>query len=205
MIKLYSLQGDLQGSKVLLTANFLGIQVDAINFSEKDLSSTEFLKKSPFGTVPLIDTESGPLTEINSILRYLARQAEGKGLRTYGKDTFESSKIDAWLDWELANLTPLVKLSKSKSGEIGATLESHLKTLDNHLLHNSFLVLSSLSIADLSLILTLTAIVKNLQEPEFKKRFPSISRWAMFITSQEPWKTVVEDFKGEGVAMIETK
>lgn len=205
MIKLYSLQGDLQGSKILLVGTFLGVQIDRINFTEKDLTSAEFLKKSPFGTVPLIDTESGSITETNAILRYVARQAEAKGLYAYGKNVFEASKIDAWLDWELTNLSPLVKALKSSPEESNKKLEHYLKVLDNHLLHNSFLGGDSLSIADFSIISTLFATGTNPQKDTVKKAFPSVARWAKFITSQEQWKVVAEESAGEGVSMVEAK
>ena len=77
-------------------------RVGRIGFKGRKLYKTDaFLAAQPFGTVPAGFSGDGQVGvfESNSIMRAVARQAERSGL--YGRDPFEASRIDSFLDVSL--------------------------------------------------------------------------------------------------------
>ncbi len=62
------------------------------------IKTKKFLKLNPYGTVPVAFNMSGSIGifESNSILRLIARLEKKKNL--YGKDVFNQSRIDSYLD-----------------------------------------------------------------------------------------------------------
>ena len=77
-------------------------RVGRIGFKGRKLYKTDaFLAAQPFGTIPAGFSGDGQvgIFESNSIMRAVARQAERSGL--YGRDPFEASRIDSFLDVSL--------------------------------------------------------------------------------------------------------
>ena len=70
-------------------------------FNSSLYKSDKFLELIPFGTVPAAFSPDGSvgIFESNSILRAIARQDEDGIL--YGKDSFEASRVDSFLDSNL--------------------------------------------------------------------------------------------------------
>ena len=69
-------------------------------FAGKHLRTTEaFLDAAPFGAIPVAFSPDGKIGvfESNSILRAVARLADGRAA-LYGRDVYEASRIDAFLD-----------------------------------------------------------------------------------------------------------
>jgi len=74
-----------------------------IGFSDRKLYKTEaFLATQPFGTVPAAFSPDGRtgIFESNSIMRAVARLGQGR-FAIYGRDAYESSRIDGFLDASL--------------------------------------------------------------------------------------------------------
>jgi len=67
-------------------------------FSSALYKTDDFIKLIPFGTVPAAFSPDGKIGifESNSILRAIARQDDINNL--YGKDSFEASRVDSFLD-----------------------------------------------------------------------------------------------------------
>ena len=67
-------------------------------FSSALYKTDDFIKLIPFGTVPAAFSPDGKIGifESNSILRAIARQDVSNNL--YGKDSFEASRVDSFLD-----------------------------------------------------------------------------------------------------------
>jgi len=77
-------------------------RVGRIGFKGRKLYKTDaFLAAQPFGTVPAAFSGDGQvgIFESNSIMRAVARQAKQSSL--YGRDPFEASRIDSFLDVSL--------------------------------------------------------------------------------------------------------
>ncbi|MGH7780467.1 MAG: glutathione S-transferase family protein [Candidatus Binataceae bacterium] len=71
-------------------------------FQGKLRKTTAFLERHPFGTVPAAFSPDGKvgIFESNSIMRAVARLADNK-LGLYGRDPYEASRIDSFLDASL--------------------------------------------------------------------------------------------------------
>lgn len=69
-----------------------------------DLESAEFLALNPRARVPVLRLGDAVVWESNSILRYLANQFDAT--QFYPADPLLRSRVERWMDWELASLQP---------------------------------------------------------------------------------------------------
>ena len=128
-------------------------------FSGVLYKTDSFLKAHPFGTVPAAfspDGETG-IFESNSILRAVARI--GKKFNLYGKDEYEASRIDSFLDANLvfareAQVYMLDYENVSKEGyeRMTAAYEFYLSGIESALNENPYISGKDLSIADISFV-----------------------------------------------------
>ena len=118
-----------------------------------------FLKAHPFGTVPAAFSPDGDIGifESNSILRAVARV--GKESNLYGKDSYEASRIDSFLDANLvfsreAQVYMLDYENVSKEGyeRMTAAYEFYLSGIESALIENPYISGKDLSIADISFV-----------------------------------------------------
>ncbi|XP_017219020.1 glutamate--tRNA ligase, cytoplasmic [Daucus carota subsp. sativus] len=110
------------------------------------------------------------LQGINAILRYLGRISKNvQGL--YKRDDLESSQIDEWLDY-----APLFAS--------GSEFEGACKFVDGYLLHRTFLVGYSLSIADLAIWSGLAVTGRRWESLKDSKKYPNLGRWFNSISAE---------------------
>jgi elongation factor 1-gamma len=97
-MKLYTDLGNFRAFKILIAAEYNGIAIEIPEFDIKvDGKTPGFLKKSPLGRVPVLETPSGCIFESNAIARYIARIRRDTEL--YGVSFLESGQIDSWIDF----------------------------------------------------------------------------------------------------------
>ena len=128
-------------------------------FSGVLYKTDSFLKAHPFGTVPAAFSPKGDIGifESNSILRAVARV--GKEFNLYGKDPYEASRIDSFLDANLvfareAQVYMLDYENVSKEGyeRMTAAYEFYLSGIEAALWESPYIAGSDLSIADISFV-----------------------------------------------------
>ena len=118
-----------------------------------------FLVAHPFGTVPAAFSPDGTvgIFESNSIMRSVARLAKND-YPIYGRDPFEASRIDSYLDVSLvfsreSQIFQLAVVRDSVTEEIhGATakaLATYLGGIESTLDHGKFLVGDCITLADI--------------------------------------------------------
>jgi glutathione S-transferase len=92
--------------KILWLAEELALDIPRIDAGREHgvVDGAAFRAMNPNGRVPVLETESGPLWESNSILRYLAAT---HGAALHGETAWERAQVDRWLDWQLSTLTPV--------------------------------------------------------------------------------------------------
>ena len=153
------------------------------------LHKTEaFLASHPFGTVPAAFSPSGEtgIFESNSILRAVARAGIDK-YNLYGKDPYESSRIDSFLDVSLVfarqSQIYLIALSQNKCdqtihAETANALDNFLTGMDYALSINANgLVNNRLSIADICFVCEMCQLsrerahIKKLNQLDFNLIF----------------------------------
>ena len=141
----------LNDSKILAQKGFKGNLI----------KTKSFLKLNPYGTVPVAFNMSGNtgVFESNSILRVIARL--GKKRKIYGKDSFNKSRIDSYLDTCLVfaaltqNYTLSLYSNKKNSKQFINVAENaytvFLNGIENSLKENNkkYLISNNLTIADI--------------------------------------------------------
>jgi glutathione S-transferase len=131
-----------------------------VGFSGTLHKTDAFMQAHPFGTVPAAFSSDGRvgIFESNSIMRTVARLGEAR-LRLYGRDAYEASRVDSFLDTSLvfardSQIYLLSLVSGTVSPEIHSRMRDgfavYLAGINQALSpHRGFLVGDSISIADI--------------------------------------------------------
>jgi len=116
-----------------------------------------FIKLIPFGTVPAAFSPDGKtgIFESNSILRAIARQDDHYDL--YGKDSFDASRVDSFLDSGLVfsrehqeYLFGLKNMNEALYQRMKSAYEFFLNGIEESLKHSKFIGFDYLTIVDIS-------------------------------------------------------
>jgi len=181
--------------KIQIAAQYAGVNVDVI-----DSSSKEFKGLSPFGKTPVLSTPNGPIFESNAILRYVGRLRGGSGL--YGDSFQEAALVDQWLDFSLNELEPVrhiwllpvhgtFQFDGKAYSEARKEVGDALAVLNNHLRHNTFLVGTHVTIADIAIASALIEPYREIFDINFRKPFEAVNRWFNTIIEQKEVSGVV--------------
>ncbi|KAL7692643.1 putative elongation factor 1B gamma, S-crystallin, glutathione S-transferase [Plasmopara halstedii] len=202
-MKLYTYPGNYRAFKVLIAAEYNGINIELPEFDmAKDTKSAAFKSKTPIGKVPLLETEEGCIFESGAIARYIARLRPDLGL--YGKTFFESGQIDGWIDFSAFELEvplevwvhPILGVGKfhaAASTKAKADVRKALQTLENHLHLRTYLVGEQVTLADIVVASSLVYPFKFVLDKEFRKPFPAVIRWFTTLVNQPEFQAVVGD------------
>ncbi|XP_038616889.1 bifunctional glutamate/proline--tRNA ligase [Tachyglossus aculeatus] len=115
-------------------------------------------------------------TDVNSIVRYLARVAASTGL--YGSNLMEHTEIDHWLEFSAT------KLSTCKS------FDTAINELNHSLSLRTYLVGNSLSLADLCVWATLKGNNTWQEQLKQNKAPVHVKRWYGFLEAQHAFQSV---------------
>lgn len=146
--------------KVKFLADYLGLPYEwvSIDLLAGGTRTEEFLLKSPFGQVPIVEFDDGRvIAQSNGIMRFLAR-----GSDLLPADAFLQAKVDEWLFWEQYSHEPYIAVSmfqmfylkkKKEERELWRVErgEKALDFLNQHLANHDWLVGDELTIADIAL------------------------------------------------------
>ena len=94
---LHTYPGNFRAFKILVAAQYNGVDVAVPDFDAAAAAGADFLAKNPLGKVPVLETEKGCIFESNAIARFIARIRADTEL--YGSSFFESAQIDSWVDF----------------------------------------------------------------------------------------------------------
>jgi len=126
-------------------------------FSSALYKTDDFIKLIPFGTVPAAFSPDGKIGifESNSILRAIARQDDTNNL--YGKDSFEASRVDSFLDSGLVfsrehqeYLFGLEDMNDALYQRMKSAYEFFLNGIEESLKHTKYIGFNHLTIVDIS-------------------------------------------------------
>jgi glutathione S-transferase len=139
------------------------IQTGKVGFTGTLHKTAAFMQAHPFGTVPAAFSPDGKtgIFESNSIMRTVARLGE-KRLPLYGRDAYEASRIDSFLDTSLvfardSQIYLLSLVSGTVSPEIHSRMRDGFKVylggINQALSPNrEFLVAEKISLADICFV-----------------------------------------------------
>ena len=159
---LYTDAGNFRAFKALISAEYNYVEVTIPEFAVgTDNTTPAFLKKSPQGRVPVLDTPQGSLFDSNAIARYLARLRSDTEL--LGASFFDN-----------AQLTNKAKGDLAKS----------LATLEAHLADKTYVVGHKVTLADIALVSALVYPFKFVAEASYRAAFPNVMRWFTTCVNQ---------------------
>ncbi|XP_045040367.2 bifunctional glutamate/proline--tRNA ligase isoform X3 [Desmodus rotundus] len=121
-------------------------------------------------------SENVMFTDVNSILRYLARVATSAGL--YGSNLLEHTEIDHWLEFSTAKLSSC------------SLFTSAISELNHCLSLRTYLVGNSLSLADLCVWATLKGNEAWQEHLKENKAPVHVKRWFGFLEAQQAFRSV---------------
>jgi len=195
-MRLYGVKDSARTQKVLVTAEYVSVKVDFPPFVPgKDDKTADFKKKSPLGRTPVLETPKGCIVGSAAIIRYLGRLRGDVGL--YGESFHQQAEVDMWLEFGQNELeVPLAAWVYPSLGVIAANedatarakedVKAVLRTLNDLLLDNTFLVGETVTLADISLCISLAEGYRTVFDQSFFKDFPNVNRWFYTCINQRP-------------------
>lgn len=149
--------------KVKWTADFIGLDYDWIELDIRkgQTRTDEFLKRNPFGQVPMVVLENGDvLVQSNAIIVSLAERAE---VSLLPKDFSVRSRVFQWLFWEQNSHEPYIagrrfRLAYLDHGEEKIDAEwlprgnAALALMEKRLAGQGFLAADFITLADISIL-----------------------------------------------------
>ena len=183
-------------------------------FSGVLYKTDSFLKAHPFGTVPAAFSPDGHIGifESNSILRAVARA--GKEFNLYGKDGYDASRIDSFLDANLvfareAQVYMLNYENISKEGykRMTAAYDFYLSGIESALNESSYISGKDLSIADISFVCDFAQFLREghyekvlnkrgfeLIAKDFNDEFPKTFTHLLSLAKREEFSSVLGSY-----------
>jgi len=153
------------------------------------------------GKIPALQTPEGGFWEVNSILRHMARLSPRYPL--YGKNMYEASLIDTWMDWVIAEIEgpayhiyPLEKLEGKTPVEIHVhvdRIKASLDTLNKHFANNTYLASNRVTIADLSLVFAILPLFTEIFDAGTRKSTNNVVRWFETVVNQPKFLEIFGD------------
>ncbi|CAH2085414.1 unnamed protein product [Euphydryas editha] len=164
-IKLYYLPPSPPCRSVMMTARAVGIELDLVltNIMEGQHKTPEFLKMNPQHTIPTMDDNGFILWESRAIMAYLVN-AYGRDDSLYPKNPRLRALVDQRLNFDLGTLfkrymdlyMPILFKGEAYNDEAAEKLNEALGWLNSMLEGHAFVAGDNLTIADISIVVTLT-------------------------------------------------
>jgi len=200
-LTLYVDSGNFRAFKILIAAEYNGIDIKVPAFKiGQDNKNATFLKKSPLGRVPLLETSSGCIFESNAIARYVAKMRRDTEL--CGVSFFDNAKVDMWIDfcshdielpatvWSYPALG-YIPYNPAATAKAKTDLAKALKVLDDYLGDNTYLVGDKITLADITIVSALVYPFKFVCDPAYRKPFGNVMRWFTTCVNQPAFQTII--------------
>ncbi|XP_061705121.1 glutathione S-transferase 1-like [Cydia pomonella] len=188
---LYYTPGSAPCRLVLLVAAALDIQLNLkeLNLQAGEHMTTEFLELNPQHTVPTLVDDGFALWESHAICRYLIRKYNNREL--YPEDIQIRALIDQRLDFDLGTLYPRFRnffypqvfAGKPANESLFRNLKESLDIFNSFLKGHKYAVGDTLTLADLSLVATVSTLEAAAVSLE---SYPRVERWFELVKSTAP-------------------
>lgn len=212
-LKLFTYPDNYRAWKALIAAQYNQVDIELPAFDmDKDCKSESFKAKNPLQKVPVLETPSGCIFESNAIARYVARLRNDANLM--GASNFEQGQVDQWLEFCTNELEPArgiwlypimgyLAYNEKAYTEAKKEMVRAMTVLNNHLLHNTFLVGNAVTLADIVIASSLVHLYTMVFTPKFLAPFGNVTRWFTILVHQPEFSKVtgkIEFAKEEAVA-----
>ena len=193
---LHTPAGSFRAFKILIAAEYNGIDIDIPEFDIK--AATQL---SPTGKAPVLETSNGVLFESNAIARYIATLRNDTALT--GNGFVEAALVDQWCDfcahqlelpacvwfYPVAGYMPFQKAAYDKAkGDVSAALSVLNKALEG----KTYLVNDDkITLADITVASALVYPFKLVCDGKYLKKYKNVTRWFKDCVSQDEFKAVI--------------
>jgi len=198
--KLYGNVKNPRASSLRIIAKASNLNIDLQDIQVPN-QTPDYLKINALGKVPSFVGSNGfVLTECIAIAIYFVSQDEKTTL--LGKTKEDYASILRWMSltnhdllstmsqWYLPFLGRLAYNKKTVDAAAEAS-KRILNIFEQHLLHHTFLVTESLTVADIFVASLLSRGYELVFDPEFRAGFPNLTRWFETIANQPIYKDTV--------------
>lgn len=193
--KLFTDAGNFRAFKILIAAEYAGVQVDVPEFKLGQDST-----KSPTGRVPVLETAQGSIFESNAIARYVARLRPDAEL--LGSSFFESAQVDSWIDFTSHDIElpatlwfyPVIgtiQTNQAVTEKAKSDLAKALTVLNTHLADKTYLVGHKVTLADITVASALVYPFKFVADAKYRAQFPNVMRWFNTLVHQPAFEAVI--------------
>jgi elongation factor 1-gamma len=194
-LAIYSYPGDYKVTRAQILAAYAGIDLEV-----RDSKAPEYKQLCPTGKSVVLVTPTGSIFGGNAVARYLARLRSDSGL--YGHSFLDAALVDQWVDFSAHDLEPpcqiwllpvkgIIAFNGKHYADARKDVEQALGVLNDHLLHETFLVGNRISLADIAVATALTEMYTEVFDPKFRERFVNVNRWFDTLVNQRPFQEVV--------------
>merc|ERR1719215_298496 len=182
-MKLYAQPDSYATKKALIAAKYAGLEIDTPVGGGGATS----------GKIPVLETAQGCIFSSVAIARYISRISRTAGL--YGQNILEGGMIDSWIEFCTHELEvplctwvlPVMGVCPEIPEATKCAKEDVRKTLDvlnKHLLHNTYMVGHTITLADIIVSCALLDGFTHVLDAAFLKPFGNLVRWFNLCKSQ---------------------
>jgi glutathione S-transferase len=168
------------------------------------------IKKSPIGNIPLYQVGDFFLSGTKAIIQFILSSNKGEVSEILLKSNnyYEKALVEMWSDFIISNLWVILeiifttekdKLILNDKSEVFTEakndLFSVLEKINSHLVFQTYMVGSSMSLADLMLASCLTPVFEHLFSEEDFMKFSNLTRWFKLNSNIKEFKNVFGEAK----------
>ncbi|CAG2171673.1 unnamed protein product, partial [Oppiella nova] len=169
----------------------LTVNIKQIDLRKGEHLTPEYLKINPVHTVPTLVDDGFALWESRAILQYLSSKY-GANTSLYPTDLQKRAVVDRTLNFDMSlnsSVSTAVTMKLFRGTEPTEaqvkSFQSNLKTLDQLIGHNKYAAGSALTIADLSLVATLSVLFAT--ENKELKEVPNVVKYYEGLKKELPY------------------
>ena len=173
--------------EILHIINILGKEIpfEDIKLEEKEKRNS-LVQKTPTATFPLLETNSGNISQSSSIIYYLCQKYKPELL---GENPFEKAKIMQWIEFANCEIFRCNKsiiypifgwnnLNKENFDRDNNKIKEYLKLVEKELEKNEYIVGNKMTLADIKLFANIRFLMMfHFPESMRNKLFPKINKW----------------------------
>lgn len=200
---LYTYANNPRAYKALIAAEYSGYKINVspqFVFGETNKTDS-FLKKFPLGKVPAFETGDGQcISESNAIAFYVANQ------QLRGTNDLEAAQILQWMNFGDTEILPLsctvvfpligiVQYNKQAVDQAKEELKKLYSSLNDYLLHHTYLVGERITLADIVVASNLLHLYEHVCDANNRKPYLNLNRWFVTCVNQPQFKSVLGEFK----------
>ena len=201
---LYHTNNCYKTNTIMLVNSFCNLKLESINYSALTKENQEkIISRSPTGHLPLLHYEDFFLSETKAIIMFLLHNNKDVSDILLKTNTLtDSVTVEMWINFVISNIWVLLEVifvkdketGKITKSDIAVTAEEHLfdvlKKINDYLHFKTYMVGSSMSLADIILSACLKEVYGKIFSTENAKSLNNLTRWFKLICNLKEFKQI---------------